>query len=183
MADASAQVPNRMEIANLRTGEVVSAQFNPEELKETLQVNYERLEILGMSHQPLQYKNTGNLQIAFDLGFDALSSRNVELSGTAVGGGDPHLMRRYLLSLCYPPRGPQDVLGGGPPTLLFMWPHIWTVHCKMTKLDITHKRFALSGIPTLFVATVTIEQISESRIFAEDVLSDGTLRSGAGPGA
>lgn len=175
-----ASTPERMLIANLKTGEEVSAQFNPEEVKEAIQVNYEKLDIQGLSHQPRQYKNTGNLGISFELGFDQMSFRNVELGGTAVGGGDPQLMRRYLLSLCYSSRQAQTVTTGEPPRLLFVWPEMWVVQCQLDKLEFTHRRFRKKGLSTLFTASLSLEQVSDQRIFSEDVFEHGTLRSSSG---
>jgi hypothetical protein len=176
------QRPERMTLANLETGDVITAQFNPVEIKESLGVNFERLEILGLSHKPLQYKNTDNLQIQFDLGFDAISERDVVFTTSAPADGDNVGVnatggaRKFLLHLCYPRKGAQDVSRGGPPRVYMFWPNLYALTCRIVKLELEHRRFALSMDPVNFTAKVSIEEASSVRIFSEDILGSGTLK-------
>jgi hypothetical protein len=180
--EAVQQRPERMTLANVETGDSITAQFNPDEVKEELVVNYERLEILGGSFQPLQYKSTSNLQLNYELAFDGISARDVSASNLEPSGGDntgPAAImgaRNFLYHLCYPRQGAQDVTGGGPPRTYMYWPELYAFSCRITKLTITQKRWARSMKPVLFTAQVTVEQVSDGRIFSEDVLVKGTLR-------
>jgi hypothetical protein len=54
--------------------------------------------------------------------------------------------------------------------------------CVLTGLSFKYGRFALDGTPIQFSARVTIEEIRDVRLLSEDVLADGTRRSGAAPG-
>ena len=58
--ELAGQRPARMSIANVATGESVDAQFNPADFEEALEVNWARQTVPGLSHQPLQFVNTGN---------------------------------------------------------------------------------------------------------------------------
>jgi len=172
---AETQTPQRMTIANLLTGKSITAQFNPDEVKEKIAVIFTRLAILGQSFQPLQYQGTENLKVSFDLGFDAMAPDGAKLMST----------RAFMWSLCYPSRlasAAQTVIGGDTPKVLFVWPQLYSFQCKITGLSGTHKRFALAGASTSYALSVEIERVSDVRIYMEDILANGTQgSSGSGP--
>lgn len=178
-------IPDRLHIVNLDTSGSICAQFNPEEVKEQLEVAYARLAILGMSHQPMQYQYTGNLKLSFDLGFDELSARGIDLGGElatkvvegSIGGGRPELARRFIHSLCYSSKQTQDIQSGDPPDVLVVWPELYSVECKLTKLAGSMKRFRKKGMPTHFVLSLEFEEISDIRKYSDEVLTLGTARS------
>jgi hypothetical protein len=170
--DVAAQKPARMSIANVSTGDSVDAQFNPTELEETLEVNWARLTVPGLSHQPLQFVNTGNTKMSFELHFEAQDPT------TSL---DQLLRdRRFLQSLCYPRRGASTVAAGTPPRALFIWPNMVSLTCVVTALSFRYTRFNLEGTPIEFACRVSLEEIRDVRLFSEDVLNDGTQRSGSG---
>ena len=112
--DVAAQTPARMSIANVSSGDSIEAQFNPTELDEVLEVNWARQTVPRLSHQPLQFVNTGNVKFTLELQFEA---QDPTTDIDRILGA-----RRFLQSLCYPRRGAADVVGGGPPRALFVWP-------------------------------------------------------------
>ncbi len=169
-----AQRPDRMTITNLVTASTVEMQYNPTEIEETLAVVYAHQVIPGLSHEVLQYTNTKNLAISFDLAFDALAnSKDYDVD-------DALNARRFLQSLCYPRRGATTIRGGAPARSLFVWPNLYTLSTVITSLKIKFTRFALNGTPTAFVASLQIEEIRDFRLTAEDVLADGTQRGDGG---
>lgn len=173
--EVAAQTPARMSIANVSSGESIEAQFNPTELEEALEVNWARQTVPGLSHQPLQFVNTGNLKFTLELQFEAQS---------ATTDVDRNLQaRRFLQSLCYPRRGAANVIGGGPPRVLFVWPTFVSLTCVIASLSFKYSRFNLAGTPTQFSAKLALEEIRDVRLLSEDVLANGTQRSGAGNGA
>ena len=170
--DVAGQAPARMSIANVSTGDSVEAQFNPTELEEALEVNWARQTVPGLSHQPLQFVNTGNVKFTLELNFEA-QDPTADLA-QILGA------RRFLQSLCYPRRGATDVIGGGPPRALFVWPTFVSLTCVITTLTFKYSRFNLAGTPTQFTAKLGLEEIRDVRLLSEDVLASGTQRSGAG---
>jgi contractile injection system tube protein len=165
------QTPARMSIANIATGQSVTAQFNPTEFEEALEVNWARQTVPGLSHQPLQFVNTGNTKFTLELNFEAQDpTRSLD---------EIHASRRFLLSLCYPRRGGDTVAGGGPPRALFVWPNVVSLTCVVTSLSFKYGRFNLEGTPVQFTAKVALEEIRDVRLLGEDVLREGTRRSGA----
>jgi hypothetical protein len=168
--EVAGQRPARMSIANISTGESVDAPFNPTELEEALEVNWARQTIPGLSHQLMQFTNTGNTKFTLELNFEA---QNLDQLLHA---------RRFLLSLCYPRRGAGDVASGGPPRALFIWPTLVSLTCVITALNFKYSRFNVNGTPVQFTAKLTLEEIRDVRLVSEDVLASGTQRSGVGQG-
>ncbi len=172
--DVAGQRPARMSIANVSSGDSIEAQFNPTEFEEALEVNWARQTVPGLSHQPLQYVNTGNTKFTLELNFEA--------QDPATSLDQIHLARRFLQSLCYLRRGAEDVIGGGPPRALFVWPNVVSLTCVITALSFKYGRFNIEGTPIQFTAKVALEEIRDVRLLSEDVLADGTQRSGVGGG-
>jgi hypothetical protein len=172
--ELAGQRPARMSIANVATGQSVDAQFNPADFEEALEVNWARQTVPGLSHQPLQFVNTGNAKFTLELNF--------EVQDPTTDLEQIHFARRFLQSLCYPRRGAEDVIGGGPPRALFVWPGVISLTCVLTALSFKYGRFNLDGMPVQFTAKVTLEEIRDVRLLSEDVLADGSQRSGAAPG-
>jgi hypothetical protein len=168
-----------MQLANLNNGDVLSPQYNPTEIEEEVRVNYTDLDLLGMSHKPQQYKNTDNHRFQFSLRFDGLAIRQAHGSpGIPVHGANLNNARRYLLSLCYAPRGAQDILGGQPPRVLFFWPQLISLQAKLRRLRFRHSHFASStGGTGRFDVDVEIHEIRDVRLVSEDVFANGTIRS------
>lgn len=164
--------PARMSIGNLEDGTSLEVQYNPTELAEELEVLYQRMAVLGLSHQPLQYTGTGNLKITFELAFDALAQ-------TSTPRYEIMEARKYLSSLDYARRGATSVRGGSPPRLLFVWPNLYSLQCRKMSTRFRFTRFALDGSPTAFSCGVVLEEIREMRLHSEDVLAYGTQRSAA----
>jgi Contractile injection system tube protein len=172
--EVASQTPARMSIANVSTGESVEAQFNPTEFEEALEVNWARQTVPGLSHQPLQFVNTGNARFTLELHFEVQDPRT-DLAQI-------HRARRFLQSLCYPRRGATDVVGGGPPRALFIWPNVVSLTSVVTALTFKYSRFNLEGTPVQFTAKVSLEEIRDVRLVSEDVLASGSQRSGVGRG-
>lgn len=169
--ETAARKPARMSIANIGTGDSIEAQFNPTELEETLDVSWARLTVPGLSHQPLQFVNTGNTKMSFELQFEA--------QDPAATLDQLLRSRRFLQSLCYPRQGASNVTTGGPPRALFIWPNIVSLTCVLTALAFRYTRFNIEGTPIEFACRVSLEEIRDVRLTSEDVLSDGTQRSGS----
>jgi len=167
--------PTRMSIVDLSRPaskeNVLTAQFNPTELEEALSVNWNKLPVLGLSHMPLQYQQTDNHGFSFELAFRALDDTGNKLDSIAHA-------RRFLLSLCYSQRGTnQSLATGAPPRVLFYWPQLAALTCVIRKLSIKHTQFNRLGAPVVTAVKVTIEEIRDFRLYAGDVLADGTIRS------
>jgi len=168
---ASNEAPQRMSVINLANGDTVDAQFNPAEIEEELSVNWTKLEVLGLPHTPLQYKNTSNHQFTFTMRFDGV--------GESQGSARILRARRLILSWGYPPRAPQSVSGGSPPDLLFIWPGLASMVAKLAHVKFRHMAFNKRA-PARYDASITIEEMRLERLDMDTVARDGTIRSNRG---
>lgn len=174
--DAATRRPLRMELTNVETGDSITAQFNPDQVEEELGTAYNDLAIQGHSHKPKQFEQSDNLSLSFDLGFDALSTRAIATNSSLAVNDGPAYARRFLQHLVVPRRAGVPVVGGGPPRVLFYWPEMWSITCKVTKLKFVHKRFSIFGKSTIFSCKVSLDEARTTRLWSEDVLVGGTIR-------
>lgn len=158
--------PPRFTILNIDTGELIEAMYNPDEIKEKLEAAYTELEIAGHSHQPMQYKNTKNFALNFELALDDLSAESKQLDDA----------RRFLHSLFYPQRS-ASIGQAGTPNVLLVWPKVFAVRCRAATLEGSLKRFASGdGRLTWYVAATSWKEVLLRKLYSEDVRQGGTLR-------
>lgn len=163
------QRPERMSLANLTTAQAIDLQYNPTELAMDLEVDWASGTILGLSHELLQYSHTKNLQPSFELAFDEVANRQY----------DAQKAMRFLMSLCYAPKGASDIRAGAPPRVLFVWPNLCTLTTVIAKESFKFTRFAQNGRPTGWIVQMTIKEIRDVRLTMEDVLLNGIQRPAA----
>jgi hypothetical protein len=162
--------PKRISISSLKTGETYKFPYIPEKFKESVKALYNRQNILGMSHQNMQYSHTENHS------FDGLTfvfrANNIQEINYIHEG------RKFLLSLMYPYSGGMSVREGAPSRVLLLWPNVISMTCVIEQVEITHKEFNSSGKTTLFEANLKLTEIRDTRLLAEDVRFEGTQRAG-----
>ncbi|MCK7535249.1 MAG: hypothetical protein MZV63_31810 [Marinilabiliales bacterium] len=96
-----------------------TACFNPTQLAEKVQVNWNRLQVPGLSHQVLQFQGTGNRQFsAVEFYLDKVFA--------AEQPGDTDIMefRRFLRVPHRAAGGDRGVPATAPPRVLFIWPGV-----------------------------------------------------------
>lgn len=165
--------PIRGELCNLRTGEAIGFLLNPTELSEQVRVNYNRLQIPGLSHQVLQFVSTGNATLPIEFYLDKFFAGSVHPD-------DPDILdfKRFLQALTVPSAGAEDVAGGGPPRALFIWPGIVSLTCVLTSLELKYEQFDIFGDALVYRARVTFEEIRDVRITSEEIRELGSERGG-----
>lgn len=164
----TARMP-RVVLMNTDTTEELVCQYNPEEVKEKLAIDFNDPEVLGLSHSPEQYKRTQNHNVKLDFWWDALA-----------GEGSPERLddaRRFILSLAYARRGASDVLTGGPSRALFLWPALFALTVSIRSIETEMKRFNVAGQATLLKAAIEFQESRRRRLFSEDVRAKGTIRA------
>lgn len=179
--------PPKAAIANINTGEVFRFQFNPPELVEEIEVNWARLNPIGLSHQILHYVNTNNhkfpltiylsdvvqaIQEAVGRGSTIPANPNADRTmyyveqGTtrrseieATSSGIVYHAKQFLQSLAYPVKRQSGDIAP-PPRCLFVWPDVVRMECVVVSLRFTHRRFSLAtGRSMAMVAEVALEEI------------------------
>ena len=91
-------------LVNVNTGETMECLFNPTQISEKLQVNWNRLSVPGLSHQVLQFQSTGNRQLS---GVEFYLDRFFAYRQP----GHPDIMefRSFIRALTVPPAGTEGV--------------------------------------------------------------------------
>ena len=160
--------PPRCLLVNVTTGESMECLFNPTQLSEKVQVNYNRLAVPGLSHQVLQFQSTGNRQIS---GVEFYLDRFFATEQP----GEPDILdfRSFLRALTVPPEGTEGVVATAPPRTLLVWPGVITVETVVTGVEFQYRQIAVDGTVLVYAATVSFEEILDVRVTAEQ------LREGA----
>lgn len=164
----------RMVLVNMVTGEARTPQFNPSEFEEKLGTIYAKLTVPGLSHEVQHFINTVNTTYTFELFFHCLD-------GSGPAGLEAILAdRRFLHALTHPRRG-GGIERGGAPRVLFIWPKLISLTCRMADLTFTYTMFNSEGAPTAFKVKVVLEEIRDVFVGMDDILAQGTQRSSASP--
>ena len=154
--------PPRCLLVNVTTGESMECLFNPTQLSEKVQVNYNRLAVPGLSHQVLQFQSTGNRQIA---GVEFYLDRFF----AAEQPGDVDILdfRAFLRALTVPPEGTEGVVDTAPPRTLLVWPGVITIETVVTGVEFQYRQVSVEGEVLVYAATVSFEEILDARVTSE----------------
>nr|BDT32019.1 peptidoglycan-binding protein [Myxococcus sp. MH1] len=156
--------PPRCLLVNVLTGEAMECLFNPTQLVEKLQVNWNRLTVPGLSHQVLQFQGTSNRQLAgVEFYLDAFfATQQADASNIME-------FRGFLRALTVPPAGTEGVLATAPPRVLVLWPGLLTVECVVASVEFQYRQLAVDGRVLVYTATVTFEEILDTRVTSEQL--------------
>lgn len=153
----------RCALVNLSTGESVDCLFNPTQLIERVQVNWNRLAVPGLSHQVLQYQGTGNRELsAVEFYLDRLFAQ------AQPGDVDVLAFRRFLRALTVPAVG-SELAYAAPARVLLLWPGVLSVEAVVTSVEFQYRQFGADGGVLVYTATVGFEEIRDVRLSAEDL--------------
>ncbi len=175
-------------------------QFNPTGFEESLQVNYDRLAPIGLSHRVLQYTGTDNHTIRMQLfmhanfrgdtspspKFDPVLPPDSDTGANVdeLGNSAPvdralariHQARRFLLSCCYP-KSHASIDSGAPPRVLIVWPEVLALTCAVTRISFKHELFRLTGKTRQMRVDLELEEARDLRLLSRDVERLGAQRS------
>jgi len=158
--------PARCELVNLATFERKRCQFNPMPLQRTLQANWSRLTVPGLSHQPLHFVNTGNTQVP-------------SLEFQMDRGVDPSFDIPDFLGFCRSLLLPPEPAGGvpqvSPPRTLFVWPGVLSLEMIVMDVNERYTHFYPSGGVRAATVSLTLEQILDFRLTGADVRNEVPL--------
>jgi hypothetical protein len=165
--------PPKCFILNTYTDEKWEAPLNPTVLNERIEAKYKRHEISGLSHERLQYKNTGNLKVPLEFFISQLHQDSI------YGVEIPNINddKAFLKSLLYPVGG-IDYGYSGTPTIYFSWPGTLRFFGRALTMDIEHRKFALeTGTTILMILRIMVEEELQSRKTMDQIRNDTDLSS------
>ena len=145
--------PPRCVLVNVDSGESMECLFNPAQLSEKWQVQWNRLVVPGLSHQPLQFQGTGNRQLTnLEFYLDRFFAAEQPSAPDILG------FRDFLGILTVPTNrdGPS-----APPRTLLIWPGFITVEGVLTEVEFQYRQFALDGSVLVYTANCNLEVLSE----------------------
>jgi len=155
--------PPRCTLVNVQTAESIDCLFNPTQLSEKVQVNWNRLTVPGLSHQVLQFQSTGNRQLpSVEFYLDKF------FAAEQPGNPDILAFRGFLRALTVPPGGTEGVPATAPPRALFIWPGVLTIETVLTELEFQYKQFGVDGAALVYTATASFEEILDVRVTSEE---------------
>ena len=156
--------PPRCVLVNVTSGESMECLFNPTQLTEKVQVNWNRRAVPGLSHQVLQFQSTANRSLA---GVEFYLDRFFATEQP----GEPDIMefRSFIRALTVPPSGTEGVVDTAPPRTLFIWPEVITVETVVTDVEFQYRQVAIDGRVLVYAATVTFEEILDVRVTSEEL--------------
>jgi hypothetical protein len=159
--------PPRCLLVNIATAELIECLFNPTELVEKVQVNWNRLQVPGLSHQVLQYQGTGNRQLSAVEFF-------LDKRFAAEQPGDPDILefRRFLRALTVAPAGTQSVPATSPPRVLLVWPGVLAIETVLTEVEFRYRQFGIgtsnrAAQVLAYAAVCSFEEILHVRVTSE----------------
>jgi hypothetical protein len=159
--------PPRCFLVNVTTAASFDCLFNPTQLSEKVQVNWNRIQVPGLSHQVLQYQGTGNRQLSsVEFYLDKLFA-DKQSSDT-----DIMEFRRFLRALTVPPENTEGVPATAPPRVLFVWPGVLSLETVLTEVEFQYRQFGvgdsdLSARVLVYTATCSFEEILDVRVTSE----------------
>lgn len=162
IAFASLRAP-RCFLINIASGEFIECLFNPTQLTEKIAVNWNRVVVPALSHQLLQFQSTGNRQLS---GLEFYLDRHIARERSE--DADILEFRGFLRALTVPPKGDEGVPSTAPPRALFVWPGVIAVEAVLADLEFSYRQFGVDGSVLVYTATVTFEEILDTRITSED---------------
>lgn len=149
-------------IVNLRTQASLLAQYNPDGFTEKVQALFGQVQVLGYSHQPLQYEGTSNLRLeGLEFRFNARSPKR---GYTRL---DVENARRFFLTAQYA-EASDSVAGGQPDRFLFVWPKLYTLTCHLMLEENLLESFAVDGSIERFRARFSLVKVADVRILPTD---------------
>ena len=156
--------PPRCSLVNVTTAESIDCLFNPTQLTEKVQVNWNRLAVPGLSHQVLQYQSTGNRELSsVEFYLDRLFASEQP--------GDPDILefRAFLRALTVPPGETEGVIATAPPRTLFVWPEVLVTEAVLTSVEFQYRQFGVDGRVLVYAASVGFEEILDVRVTSEQL--------------
>lgn len=156
--------PPRCVLVNVATAESMECLFNPTQLTEKLQVNWNRLVVPGLSHQVLQFQSTSNVQLT---GVEFYLDRFF----ATANGNDSVLgeFRAFLRALTVPVAGTETVAATAPPRVLVIWPDVITVECVVNSVEFQYMQFDVEGRILVYTATVGFEAVLNVRATSYEI--------------
>lgn len=154
---------------NMDTGEGMDFIINPNELRVSLAVKWKTPNpLLRAPSGPLSYENTDPKEFSFSASVDRELFPDRDVMDWMA----------FLESLAFPTlKG--DVLAD-PPSVLFVWPGLLAMPCKLTRLEHTFDDFGTDLAPKSFTSAITLQEDGDMVRYSDDERTRMVITEGVG---
>ncbi len=159
--------------------------LNPKSLKETINVEWSKLPVIGLDHEVPHYSRTKSISVPMSFYFSAFEQ--ARQSGNSVGNVSSGLANsqqfpvsqlnkqstdfvNFLRSLCFPTRD-----GLRPPTVKVVWRNVLNFLAVVETVSFEYMKFDRTLAPIVYQADVTFLEVRLSRRYSEDVRRVGLV--------
>ncbi len=146
----------------------IEVMFNPKQLNRKLAANYARKDVLGNTHSEMEYLNTSNQAIDFDLFYNVETVAHLQQSIDAMN---------FLESLLYAKESPEGIAEAAPPRVMLVWPNTLAITTRLLGVEFNHQRFNRFGYTIQWTAKCTWEEARVRRLNKADVRAFGSMRT------
>lgn len=148
------------------------ALVNPETFSESVNVEYSKRPVLGLSHEVIQYIRTASRELDFAVYFNWQIVYQKYIRGRqneAPDGYDPIAYRNFFQSLTVP-AGPMQA----PPLVRIVWQGAWLFfEGVVTSIDTAYEQFAPDGTPLIYSMSMRFLEVNRGLITARSVSRSG----------
>ncbi len=156
-----------MSLGLFESGESITAQYNPREVKMLMEAVFNRTHVPGQVGEEMQFSHVSNIKPSFELTFDS----------RAPGAPDLARVEAFMLALLHPPRKFGGITSGAPPRVIFSWPNWVMLVTRKPKFDQTTTWFEPNGKPARQTYRVELETQYTRRYGREDILRSAFRRA------
>lgn len=153
--------------------ETMPALINPDTFQERLGANYSLGNVLGLSHQSIQYTHTESRTIPMEL---QISELVLVQKGWAGRVTDLMQWKKFFQSLVVP-----TVLGLAPPQIKIVWPEAKLAFTGVVRsVEVTYESFAPTGRPMAYVISLEFLEVARRLMTSSRVRAHGVGEKAVG---
>lgn len=160
--------------------------LNPKTLKETINVEWSKLPVIGLDHEVPHYSRTKSIVIPMSFYFSAFEQGRQGLNTISVAQFTDLVMSsntpkskinqqsidfvNFLRSLCFPTRD-----GLRPPTVKVVWKNVLSFLAVVENVTFEYTKFDRTLAPIAYQADVNFLEVRLTRRYSEDVRRVGLV--------
>lgn len=167
--------------------DTLNLMFRPAQVGEQGAASYEKMRVMGMSHQYQSYSHTENAIYSFQIYENALmilktlssperGSREGSASSLKAIADILERDRRFIQALTLPYESPFAGISTSPAPLIVSIPGIITMRCKLVNYNFDYRKCDIDGNLKEWSCQVTFEEAPMSRITMLDQMTVGSFR-------
>ena len=160
----AASRPPKCLLINTVTGEAMEPLFNPAQITEAVQANFQRHQPPGIAWETLHYTGTSNRTFK---GIEFYVDRF--FAEAQPNAPDIREFRAFLKAFMAPPATQDGTPNNAPPRMLFIWPDVAVIEAVVLELEFQYKQFNTYAEVVVYTATCSLEAVALRPITSESL--------------